>query len=121
MNDATSRKDRKTAKSIMESLLEHTNQFGQQDAYSKAIKLGVGNIKTLKSSIMENFNKIHSIRGIARIDDKTTIATAAEMCDRILKNYGQKIQDGSMRREAAWKTSKINFRNYKKKQNVNDK
>ena len=64
---------------------------------------------------MENFNKIHSIRGFARIDDKTTIATAAEMCDRILQNYGQKTQDGSMRREAAWKTSKINFQKYKEK------
>ena len=110
-----SRKDPKTAKSIMDSLLQHANQFDQQDAYSKAIRLGVSNIKALKSSIMKSFNKIHSIRGFARIDDKTTIATAAEMCDRILQNYVQKIQDGSVRREAAWKASKINFRKYKEK------
>ena len=110
-----SKKDPKTAKSIMDSLLKHANQFGQKGAYSKAIKLGASNAKTLRSSIMKSFNKIHSIRGFARIDDKTTIATAAEMCDRILQNYGQKTQDGSMRREAAWKTSKINFQKYKEK------
>ena len=67
------------------------------------------------NSIKKNFNKIHSIRGIARIDGKTTIATAAEMCDTILQNYGQKIQDGSMHREVAWKTTKINFQKYKQK------
>jgi len=110
-----SKKDPETAKLIMESLLQHANQFGEQASYSKAIKLGVKNTMALMKSIRKNFSKIQSIRGFARIDNKTTIATAAEMCDALLRNYGQKIQDGSMQRKVAWKTTKINFQRYKQK------